>query len=97
MINFKVRLRNKTFLLLFIPTVLSFIYTLLNYAGVVPNISEDEILHELFILVEILAMVGIINDPTTKGLEDSDRAMTYDKPYDLPYDKKEGVDPDDAE
>ena len=97
MINIKVRLRNKTFLLLFIPMVLSFIYTLLSYAGVVPKISEDEVTHLLFMLIEILAMLGIVVDPTTKGVSDSDRAMTYDKPYELPYDAKEGVDPDDAE
>ena len=97
MINIKVRLKNKTFLLLFIPMVLSYIYTLLSYAGIVPKISEDEVTHLIFMLVEILAMLGIINDPTTKGLNDSDRAMTYEKPYELPYDKKEGVDPDDGE
>jgi phi LC3 family holin len=35
----------------------------------------------LFIaLVALLAQFGIIVDPTTKGVNDSDRAMTYDKP-----------------
>ena len=28
----------------------------------------------------ILALIGIVADPTTKGLSDSARAMTYDKP-----------------
>ena len=97
MINIKVRLRNKTFLMLFIPAVLAFIYTVLSYAGIFPKITEDETKNIIFMVIEILSMLGIIVDPTTKGIKDSDRAMTYNEPYALPYDVKEGVDPDDAE
>lgn len=28
----------------------------------------------------IVAVIGYVNDPTTKGLSDSDRALTYTKP-----------------
>lgn len=97
MINLKVRLRNKTFLLLFIPDLIAFIYTLLSILDITPKISSNEVTNLLIMLVELLTMLGIINDPTTKGIKDSDRAMTYEKPYELPYDKKEGVDPDDGE
>lgn len=31
-------------------------------------------------ILSILTLLGIINDPTTKGLSDSERALTYDKP-----------------
>ncbi len=30
----------------------------------------------------VLTIRGIVADPTTEGLQDSDRAMTYDKPWD---------------
>lgn len=29
----------------------------------------------------IFAIIGVFNDPTTNGLGDSNRAMTYKKPY----------------
>ena len=31
-------------------------------------------------MINILAMVGIVTDPTTQGVSDSNRALTYDKP-----------------
>ena len=33
-------------------------------------------------LLHILAFVGVVSDPTTKGLSDSEQALTYDKPRD---------------
>jgi len=32
-------------------------------------------------LFTVLAIIGVVNDPTTNGLSDSVRAMGYDKPY----------------
>lgn len=31
-------------------------------------------------ILSILTLLGVINDPTTQGLSDSERALTYDKP-----------------
>ena len=81
MINFKVRFRNKTFLMLFIPALLSFIYTAISLTGIVPKITEDEVANILIMLVELLSMRGIVNDPTTAGMSDSTRALGYDVPY----------------
>ena len=36
----------------------------------------------------VLVILGIVTDPTTKGIGDSDRALTYEKPWD---DKAKGV------
>ena len=31
----------------------------------------------------VLAIIGVVNDPTTSGITDSERAMSYDKPNDI--------------
>lgn len=79
-INWKVRLRNKAWLLCFIPQVLSFIYTVLTTFGIIPKVPQDAIMHLISMLLDILALIGIITDPTTAGTKDSKLAMSYSKP-----------------
>lgn len=79
-INWKLRLKNKTTLISLIGVVLSFIYTLLGSLGIVPAISQDNITTMILGVVEALAAVGIIVDPTTTGIEDSTRALGYSEP-----------------
>lgn len=79
-INWKLRLKNKTTLISLIGVVLSFIYTLLGSLGIVPAISQDNITTLILGVVEALAAVGIIVDPTTTGIEDSTRALGYSEP-----------------
>lgn len=73
-INWKLRLRNKTFWLTLIPLLV----LLLQQVGlnIVPENWED-----IFnTIMAILTLIGAVNDPTTKGLTDSENAMTYDEP-----------------
>ncbi len=79
-INWKLRLKNKTTLISLIGVVLSFIYTLLGSLGIVPAISQDNITTLILGVVEALAAVGIVVDPTTTGIEDSTRALGYSEP-----------------
>lgn len=79
-INWKVRFRNKAFLLTFIPFVLSFIYQLLSIFNIFPKVTENTVLYLITQLINALALLGIIVDGTTEGLSDSERALTYDKP-----------------
>lgn len=79
-INWKVRVKNPTFWLTFIPVVLSFIYSVLALLGITPSISENEIMDVATMLVSILAGLGILVDPTTAGIGDSEQALTYDTP-----------------
>ncbi len=60
--------------------MLSFIYTLLGSLGIVPAISQDNITTLILGVVEALAAVGIVVDPTTTGIEDSTRALGYSEP-----------------
>ncbi len=82
-INIKERLKNKVFLLAAIALIISFVYQLLGMFGVVPRISEDEIVGLVTMAVNILAFFGVLVDPTTEGMSDSERALTYGTSYDV--------------
>ena len=79
-INWKVRLRQPAFWIATVPVVITFVYSVLALLGVAPSITQDTVQNLFVALVALLAQFGIIVDPTTKGVGDSDRAMTYDKP-----------------
>lgn len=76
-INWKARLKNPTFVITFTTLVIGFVYQVLGLFSVVPSISEDTIVNIITTAVNFLATIGIMVDPTTKGLSDSERAMTY--------------------
>lgn len=81
-INWKVRLKNPTFWITVIPAVISAVYGVLAVIGVIPKVEEGTLISAFMAIVGVLSAIGIINDPTTKGIEDSDRAMTYAVPND---------------
>ncbi len=76
-INIKARLKNKAFLMSVTALVVSFVYQTLSLFGVVPRIGEAAIIETIGMLINILAFIGVLVDPTTDGLSDSERAMTY--------------------
>ena len=73
-INWKVRLRNKTFWVTLVPLLVLLTQQLgLNW---VPKNWES-----IFgTIMAILTVVGIINDPTTAGITDSEQALAYYEP-----------------
>lgn len=79
-INWAVRFKNKTWLVSFLVTVLAFVYQILGMFDVVPPVTQDMVTQLITIIVNILAAVGIVIDPTTAFLSDSNRAMTYNEP-----------------
>ena len=72
--------RNKTTLLAITTAVISLVYQVLGLLGIAPGVSESEVTQAVGLVINILAMVGIVTDPTTQGVSDSDRALRYDKP-----------------
>lgn len=81
-INWGVRVRNKTWWLAVIPAVLLLIQAIAAPFGYtfdfeVLGVQLAGIVNALFAL---LALMGIVQDPTTSGLQDSDLAMTYTEP-----------------
>ncbi|HFI0672770.1 phage holin [Streptococcus suis] len=73
-INWGVRLRNTTFWWTLVPLLVLLTQQLgFNW---VPKDWET-----IFgTIMSILTVVGIVNDPTTAGIEDSVQALTYSKP-----------------
>lgn len=80
MINLKLRLKNKATLLTLAVVTLTFIYTVLGIFNIVPSVSQELVGQLITAVIEILAALGIVIDPTTKGITDSDRALTYQEP-----------------
>jgi phi LC3 family holin len=80
MVNVKVRLKNPVFLVTFITAIIAFIYQILGMFDVVPAVSEDSVVQVVGIVINILTAMGILVDPTTKGIGDSQRALNYDEP-----------------
>lgn len=82
MINWKVRIRNRQFWFSLIPAIL----LLIQVVAAVFDYSIDlgqlngkllEVVNAIFV---ILAILGIITDPTTAGIGDSAQALTYEQP-----------------
>ena len=71
MIDWKVRLKNKAFLLTFIPAVLALIYNILGTIGIIPGISQNSLTEISVTIINILVMLGIIVDPKTNGFYDN--------------------------
>jgi phi LC3 family holin len=81
-INWKVRLKNKNFWLAMIPAFLVLVQVILRVFGVEIDIGEigNRLIDVVNAAFVVLSILGITIDPTTKGISDSDQAMTYDKP-----------------
>ncbi|GEM_PF-2645932 len=65
------RLKNPTFWLTFLPAIVSFIYSLLAVTfDTIPKISENEFLNIITPIVTALTTMGVLVDPTSKGICD---------------------------
>ena len=79
-INWKLRFQNKTTLTAIILALVALVYQVLGVFGVVPKISQDELTTVIGMVINLLCLLGIVVDPTTDGVSDSARALTYDEP-----------------
>lgn len=81
-INWKVRFSNKQFWLSFIPAVLLLVQVVAAVFGYTLDLGDlgNRLLSVVNALFAVLALLGIVTDPTTSGVSDSTQAMTYDKP-----------------
>lgn len=82
MINWKVRIKNKNFWLSLIPALLLLIQAVAYVFGFSLDLSElgDKLLATINALFAVLAILGVVTDPTTSGIGDSELAMTYEEP-----------------
>lgn len=81
-INWKVRFANKQFWLSLIPALLLLIQVVAAVFGYTLDLGElgNRLLSVVNALFAVLAILGVVTDPTTAGMSDSARALTYDKP-----------------
>ena len=79
-INWKLRFQNKTTLTAIILALVALVYQVLGLFGVVPKISQDDLTTVIGMVINLLCLLGIVVDPTTNGVSDSARALTYDTP-----------------
>ena len=79
-INWKLRLKNKTTLAAIFSATVVFGYSVATALGVTPDVDQATIINGGMAVLTVLAALGVIIDPTTQGINDSDRAMSYDEP-----------------
>ena len=99
MINWKVRIRNKQFWVSLIPALAVLAQAIAAVFGYTLNLDEmvGKILQVVSAVFALLAILGVVVDPTTAGIGDSERAMSYVEPWqdeiqppDDPDDEAEG-------
>ena len=81
-INWKIRLRNKTFWLGLVPAVLLLAQQVLAVFGVAVDFGtlQGQLTAIVGTVFSLLALLGVVADPTTEGVSDSDRALSYERP-----------------
>ena len=73
MINWKLRFQNKA-------TLLAIASTVILLAQQLGFKLPDNIADVVNTFLTLLVLVGVINDPTTEGVSDSPKALTYSEP-----------------
>lgn len=85
-INWKVRFKSKSFWLAVIPAFALVVQAVMALFGFEYNF--DETVNKLIVIVNavfvLLVILGVVNDPTTTGISDSDYAMTKETPKETP-------------
>ena len=83
MINWKVRIKNKLFWLAIVPAVLLLLQQVLKLFGIELDFTQvqEQLLAIINTAFEILVIIGVVTDPTTDGVNDSQRALSYTRPY----------------
>lgn len=82
-INLKVRMKNKVFLLVASALIIALVYQILAMFGITPPVSQNAVIEVITMILNILAFIGVLVDPTTEGMSDSERALTYLKVNDV--------------
>ena len=83
-INWIVRIKNKVFWLSIIPALILLVQTVAAVFGLKIEIGDlgNRLIDVVNAVFAVLAILGIVTDPTTVGVEDSRRAMSYTVPND---------------
>ncbi|MCI6274209.1 MAG: phage holin [Coriobacteriaceae bacterium] len=82
MINWTVRLKSKTFWLAIVPAVLLLVQVVAAVFGFTIDLGDlgNRLVDVVNAAFAVLAILGIVADPTTAGVGDSAQALTYTEP-----------------
>lgn len=81
-LNWKLRFQNKQVLSALIAEIVAVVYYAAQMFGVNFNIPSDSWIQLGALIIAVLVTLGIIVDPTTKGVSDSKQALGYSEPKD---------------
>ena len=81
-INWRVRLKSKTFWLTLVPALLLLVQVVAAVFGFELDLGDlgNKLLAVVNALFAVLSILGIVTDPTTAGVSDSAQALTYTEP-----------------
>lgn len=81
-INWLVRFKNKAFWVSFIPAILLLAQVVAAVFGYTLDLGDlgNKLLSVVNALFSVLALLGVVTDPTTAGVSDSSRALGYKNP-----------------
>lgn len=79
-INWKVRLQSGSWWMGIISAVVVAVFAILKIFKIEIPVTADEVMNVAMLVLMIPAAIGITTDPTTKGVSDSEQALTYDSP-----------------
>jgi phi LC3 family holin len=83
--NLKLRLQNKITLVAITTDLVHIFYKIIDIAQLLLShsfVPQDMVMDVVQLVIGVFVLLGIVVDPTTKGIKDSDQAMTYEKPAD---------------
>lgn len=79
-INWKVRLQSKEWWMGVISAVVMAVFAILNICQVEISVTAEQVMNVATLVLMVPVAIGIISDPTTQGVSDSNEALTYDEP-----------------
>lgn len=81
-INLIARIKNRSFWLSFIPAVLLLVQVIAAVFGYTLDLGDlgNKLLNVVNALFAVLCLLGIVVDPTTDGVSDSEEALSYTEP-----------------
>ena len=85
-INWKIRFMNPKWVLSLIAAIFVLVVAVGKLFGYELDLNnlQDNIVNIVYAIFGILAVIGVTMDPTTPGYEDSERALHYETPGELP-------------
>lgn len=73
---------------MFCSLVVGFVFNVLKAFDIVPAVTQNLVMEIIGNVLTFLGLVGVLVDPTTAGISDSNRAMSYEEPWVDPPDKE---------